>query len=75
MPKQHRGEVWLVDLGHDRQSQTLPRYQLSFKFLHIFEENPNAWNAVRKMPAYKRQDVCVYAGLVRCRRYAGQNDL
>ena len=25
--------------------------QLSYKFLHIFEENPEAWNAVRKMPA------------------------
>ena len=25
--------------------------QLSFKFLPIFEENPEAWNAVRKMPS------------------------
>ena len=27
--------------------------QLSFMFLPIFEENPEAWNAVRKMPATK----------------------
>ena len=27
--------------------------QLSFKFLPIFEENPEAWNAVRKMPSTK----------------------
>lgn len=27
--------------------------QLSFKFLPIFEKNPEAWNAVRKMPASK----------------------
>ena len=27
--------------------------QLSYKFLPIFEENPEAWNAVRQMPASK----------------------
>lgn len=27
--------------------------QLSYKFLDIFEENPEAWNAVRQMPASK----------------------
>ena len=27
--------------------------QLTFKFLPIFEDNPEAWNAVRKMPATK----------------------
>ena len=31
---------------------TIPA-QLAFKFLPIFEENPEAWNAVRKMPATK----------------------
>ena len=25
--------------------------QLSYKFLHIFKDNPKAWNAVRQMPA------------------------
>ena len=54
------GEEWLeeyeVFLREDYyKTRSFTQYyhlvsQLSFKFLHIFEDHPEAWNAVRKMP-------------------------
>lgn len=56
------GEEWLetyetsLRQEYDR-TRSFTQYhlvgQLTFKFLPIFEENPEAWNAVRKMPATK----------------------
>ncbi len=58
------GEEWLEEYellargdsyhgrGRSTEFNTNPA-QLTFKFLPIFEENPEAWNAVRKMPATK----------------------
>ena len=57
------GEEWLKEYEtlaredsyhHSTQFKTNPA-QLTFKFLPIFEENPEAWNAVRKMPATKKK--------------------
>ena len=55
------GEEWLAEwedfLREDYyKNQSFTQYyhlvsQLSYKFLPIFEDNPEAWNAVRKMPA------------------------
>ena len=54
------GEEWLEEyeifLREDYyKTRSFTQYhlvsQLSYKFLPIFEENPEAWNAVRKMPA------------------------
>ena len=55
------GEEWLEEyemfLREDYyKTRSFTQYyhlvsQLSFKFLHIFEDHPEAWNAVRKMPA------------------------
>ena len=38
--------------------------QLSYKFLPIFEENPEAWNAVRQMPVSNGKNVRIYERLV-----------
>ena len=49
-------ETFLREDYYRTQSFTQHHYLvagLSYKFLHIFEENPEAWNAVRKMPATK----------------------
>ena len=45
-------EEWEVKLrDHDSGAFSYTRVsQLSYKFLHIFEENPKAWNVVRQMP-------------------------
>ena len=55
------GEEWLAEyetfLRQDyEKNRSFTQYyhlvsQLSYKFLSIFEDNPEAWNAVRKMPA------------------------
>ena len=56
------GEEWLSEHEMSLREEyiekgTFTQYhiaaQLTFKFLPIFEENPEAWNAVRKMPATK----------------------
>lgn len=47
------GAEWLKEWEESmRRDFTYERVsQLSYKFLPIFEENPEAWNAVRQMPA------------------------
>ena len=52
------GAAWLQDwedrMRRDSGAFSYSRVsQLSYKFLPIFEENPEAWNAVRQMPASK----------------------
>ena len=55
------GKEWLEeyellareDSYHHSTQFNINPAQLTFKFLPIFEENPEAWNAVRKMPATK----------------------
>ena len=56
------GEEWLSEHEMSLREEyiekgTFTQYhtaaQLTFKFLPIFEENPEAWNAVRKMPSTK----------------------
>ena len=62
LPHHGTGEEWIKKnenaLRVEYESTgKLTRYdmigQLGFKFLPIFEESPEAWNAVRKMPATK----------------------
>ena len=50
------GDEWLAEWENPMRSKTPGAFtygrvsQLSYKFLEIFQDNPEAWNAIRQMP-------------------------